>query len=203
MSTATKRPPDAEFVPPHARILTAAGSWFYYDSDSSSGIDAMSIAHALALTTRYAGHIPFPYSVAQHSVLVSRRVPAGHERWALMHDAAEAYLPDVPRPAKQLLPDYCALEDRILCRVARRYGLAGTTVPAEVKHADVLVLAAEVRDLRGIADPVGAFDLPVSRDDVDRVPTVLPAPDWRAARRMFTQRFAELFSEHADEVDTR
>lgn len=191
----------AEFVPNESRIRVTDGQYFWYGGDDWQGINVFNIAHALSLTCRYGGHVPVGlYSVAQHSVLVSRYVPAGLEPWGLMHDAAEAFLPDVPRPAKALLPDYCALEDRILARVARCFGLDGVEPPDEVKHADLLVLAAEARDLKGVYDPVNMWDLPISADEVARVPTVVPAPHWRSARRMFIRRAHDLLGRR---VDTR
>ena len=66
------------------------------------------IAHALAQTCRYGGHCKRFYSVAEHAVLVSRRLEElGHSnrrcRAGLHHDDAEAYLGDIPRPMKPLL----------------------------------------------------------------------------------------------------
>ena len=73
------------------------------------------IAHALSLLCRANGHFPHFYSVGQHSVLCmreaevrgySRRVQLG----CLLHDASEAYLSDVTRPIKPLLPAYLEVE---------------------------------------------------------------------------------------------
>ncbi len=77
------------------------------------------IAHALANTCRFGGHTKTFYSVAEHAVLVSRRVEEVFDiRWlamaALHHDDAEAYLLDVPRPMKPLLePEYAHLTKRM------------------------------------------------------------------------------------------
>lgn len=63
------------------------------------------IAHALAFTCRYGGHTPFFYSVAHHSTYAAARASSAGYEWevvlsVLMHDAAEAYLGDIPRPIK-------------------------------------------------------------------------------------------------------
>lgn len=70
-------------------------------------IDIRDIAHALATSTRYGGHVPEPYSIAEHSVRVSERMatrPYYNEPnlllAALLHDAEEAYFGDMPSPIK-------------------------------------------------------------------------------------------------------
>ena len=71
------------------------------------------VAHALSLICRFNGHCNRHYSVAQHSVAGAHvALSSGywhtehkHDRrnlalWFLIHDAAEAYLQDLPRPVK-------------------------------------------------------------------------------------------------------
>lgn len=62
------------------------------------------IAHALGHLNRFSGNLPIPYSVAQHSVIVSRMVPAEMALAALLHDAHESVTNDVPAPVKNVLP---------------------------------------------------------------------------------------------------
>jgi len=162
----------SDFTPAEKRIRTADGNWFWYDRDDLEGINAFNVAHALSLTCRFGGHVPWFYSVAQHSVLVADQCSPENKLWALIHDAGEFALPDVPRPAKSLLPDYQALEQRILNRVARYFGLIGTNMPVEVKTADLVVLAAEARDLFGVDNAIDEWGLPVRQEDVDLVPRI-------------------------------
>ena len=66
------------------------------------------IAHHLALINRFCGATMVPYSVAQHSLVVVRILEQmdAHPRtclWGLLHDAHEAYLGDIPTPAKRAL----------------------------------------------------------------------------------------------------
>jgi len=102
------------------------------------------IAHALGMACRYAGHCLRFYSVAEHSVWVSRNVPKQYRLWGLLHDASEAYIVDVPRPLKPSLTDYRVFEDRVMRAVALRFGLLPhSTMPAEVKEADNRILVDE------------------------------------------------------------
>lgn len=61
------------------------------------------IALGLARQPRYAGQGKFFYSVAQHSVYAATQVSPGNRIHALLHDAPEAYIGDVPGPLKSLI----------------------------------------------------------------------------------------------------
>lgn len=81
-------------------------------------IKLVDIAHALSLMCRANGHFPYFYSVAQHCVnCVKEAAARGYSRrvqlGCLLHDASEAYLSDVTRPIKQLLPYYLEVEERL------------------------------------------------------------------------------------------
>jgi hypothetical protein len=113
-------------------------------------IDLLDIAHALSQVCRFAGHTSEFYSVAQHSVIVSRTVPPPYGLLALLHDAAEAYVGDVTSPLKPHLTDYAAIEDRIQAVILKRFGLeCDETARTVIKTADQIVLATEIRDLIG------------------------------------------------------
>jgi hypothetical protein len=111
------------------------------------------IAHALSNQCRFSGHCEDFYSVAQHSVLVALCVERrGHGTMAtaaaLLHDASEAYLVDVPRPIKPHLVGYKAIEDAVMAQVAVRFGIMPEWFTSNViKGADERLLATEARDL--------------------------------------------------------
>src|SRR5437868_2917508 len=108
----------------------------YYPLDPLPGdINIEDIAHALSNLCRFGGHCRRFYSVAEHSILVSRVVPRQHALQGLLHDATEAYMVDVPRPLKVELDNYARIEDLNWRCIAAVFG-----VPYEmhesVKRAD-------------------------------------------------------------------
>ena len=121
-------------------IKTFTGKRFYPMDPRAADIDIKDIAHALSQQCRFSGHTREFYSVAQHSFLVARHVyiagvPGATARAALLHDAAEAYLVDVPRPIKGSLLGYAQAENRIAALIAKKFN-ATYPWPACVLGAD-------------------------------------------------------------------
>lgn len=127
-------------------ITTWSGKTIDYADQRLDQIDILDIATSLSRECRYAGHALHYYSVAQHSVLASHIVPPALALEALLHDAAEAYLRDIPSPLKALLPDYRRLEEKFDAAIRERFGLPEAQSP-EIKEADLVLLATERRDL--------------------------------------------------------
>ena len=124
------------------------------------GLRLRDIAHALAHICRYTGHVSTHYSVAEHSVLVSRLVlrwaaRSGVEarqlpRWAaaaLLHDAAEAYVGDVSRPLKQMLRKrtdaYDRLEEAFELAIAKQFVRPPEGCQELIGRADMVMLRLE------------------------------------------------------------
>jgi len=127
-------------------IETAGGKKFYIDRPE---FDISDIIHALAHQCRYTGHSKAFYSVAEHSLLVSRIVEdlgLGDPFEGLMHDAAEAYLSDIAAPWKALLPDYKKLEARIEAPL-REWAGVPAVMSEGIKRADWLALFIEAKIL--------------------------------------------------------
>ena len=107
------------------------------------------IAHHLSMQCRFNGACREFYSVAQHSVHVAELLPPELQAHGLLHDAAEAYIGDMVRPLKRLLPTFADVERNILAAIGRRFeiGLLSVAKLAAVKAADNTMLATEARDL--------------------------------------------------------
>lgn len=75
-------------------MQTYSGTKYHFDPDSSNSYCIEDIAHALSLKCRFGGHCKFHYSVGQHSIHVAKMMPKEIAIHGLLHDAAEAYMPD-------------------------------------------------------------------------------------------------------------
>lgn len=124
-------------------MQTSTGGRFYPSDPRPGDIDGRDIAHSLSLICRYAGHISRFYSVAEHCILMSHAVAPENALHALLHDATEAFISDVPKPVKNVLPGYVALEERIWYAIAVKFGV-DLIVPEEVHQADKRILVNEI-----------------------------------------------------------
>ncbi len=104
------------------------------------------IAHGLSLTCRYAGQCKKFYSVAEHSIRLTRLVPEELRPVALMHDSAEAYMLDLPSLIKRVMPGYQAAEHNLLSVIFAKYDIDIQLLTRFLKEEYVL-LATECRDL--------------------------------------------------------
>jgi 5'-deoxynucleotidase YfbR-like HD superfamily hydrolase len=149
-------------------------------------IEIEDIAHGLAFVARWNGQTTgeFPYSVAEHSLLVEeiygRLAPRTERRWrlaALLHDAPEYVIGDMISPVKAAVGlDYAALDARLTAAVHLRFGLPAELPPkikSGIKRADRISAWLEATRLAGFSVPEanrffgvpklnpGAIDLPL------------------------------------------
>lgn len=124
---------------------TFTGKKFYPFDPKLDDIDIEDIAHALSQINRYGGHTQFPYSVAQHSVLVASKAPADKALRALLHDAAEAYIGDLIRPVKKHESQYAftALEHTVEMAIAAKFDLPWPIMDDEIKALDNRIIYDE------------------------------------------------------------
>jgi len=125
-------------------ILLRSGHRFDPDATMENTYLIEDIAHALSKEVRYGGHCRGSYTVAQHSVLCSKLVSPPNALCALMHDATEAYIKDIPKPIKAFLgASYEDLEYDVWQGIASTFNLPHK-LPNEVKQADQAMMAIEV-----------------------------------------------------------
>lgn len=122
-------------------------------------------AHSLSRLPRFLGHTrgSIPYSVAQHSCLVMALLDDAAtrplEQAAILHDAHEALMGDIPTPLKAALGgEMTAIELRLQRAVFRRFHVSVNLIGHyAVEWADRQALATERATLLGpCALPWGA-----------------------------------------------
>ncbi|MDX3913802.1 MAG: hypothetical protein QHC79_09700 [Pseudosphingobacterium sp.] len=129
-------------------IRTYTGKFINVQSPKLDDIVIDDIAHGLSHTCRFGGHTIEFYSVAQHCVemadFVIRTYPDDKvlQLAALLHDASEAYLGDMPSPIKAILPDYKRLENILMRAIAFKFGFS-FPLDTTIKQVDEMALSHE------------------------------------------------------------
>jgi 5'-deoxynucleotidase YfbR-like HD superfamily hydrolase len=139
-------------------ILTYSGHYINVFEPDPEHICIEDIAHGLSHVPRFAGQTRKVISVAEHCVYVCNAVPEPFKLEALLHDASEAYLMDIPKPIKRLLPDYVALEQGLMKAISDKFRISHPNSD-EVKRADKEALKYEHYQLRVCH---GQFHTPLS-----------------------------------------
>lgn len=129
-------------------IQTFTGRQFWPLDPRADEVDIRDIAHSLSLQCRYNGHCNRFYSVAEHSVLVCWAASPAVKLTALLHDAAEAYLCDLPRPVKHSVTGYKEAEQVVERVIAERFGLE-FPFPDEVHSLDARICLDERDQVMG------------------------------------------------------
>lgn len=134
-----------------SKIQTRSGIWFDLEHPRPEDVHIEDIAAALSKLCRYGGHSSRFYSVGEHCLLIARALlHDGYDKRValagLLHDASEAYVCDVPRPLKQLLSEYKAIEERVQRVIAARYGI-DFPFPEVVHEYDERIIADEYMEL--------------------------------------------------------
>lgn len=149
-------------------IATVTGRVIDFLNPDPEQLSLDDIARGLSRAPRYAGQTDKPYTVIQHSLLVAHLVEPEHRLHALLHDAPEAYLCDVPSPAKDAMraiaqltghqSSYDVIEHFIWKSICRRWDLS-PDLPKAVKWADAQAMAIEAPELQpdGWKHPIWDF----------------------------------------------
>jgi uncharacterized protein len=211
-----------------SRLLeTVTGKLIDPINPAAEQIDIEDIAWALSRIARFCGHTitVVPYSVAQHSVFVAKKVEEllnggvdtlnevqitdqAWDSWmidpddryrlvlkALLHDAAEIYIGDLPSPIKripELRPIIKQIEDKLFVTVLNAFNLSEVDSEEEklIKYADKLAQKIEAhafmqsrgKHWEGLPD--------VSLEELQKFETPLPSLD---AYKLFKQTFDEYY----------
>lgn len=187
-------------------IRTYSGKNFDIYNLSDEALDVESIAQGLSQTCRFSGQCLRYYSVAEHSCRIaayaygaaldrgaSQREALEIMLWGLLHDASEAYLPDMPTPFKKLpeLAGFRELEDKVMAQVISSFGLL-PEMPPEVHEADKRIIANERAALMNM--------------DMNWPEEIVPMPElseiagefgWNSekARRVFLETYVSIINE--------
>jgi len=128
-------------------------------------IEIGDIAHGLAFVARWNGQTrgDWPYSVAEHSLLVEqilvRLNPGIEPPWrlaALLHDAPEYVIGDMISPVKAALGrEYGVMDERLASAIHRRFGLPAVLplpIKRKIKAADRVSARLEALEIAGFAE---------------------------------------------------
>ncbi len=170
-------------------IRTYSGRYLSLGAPQQEDIVLVDIAHHLALLTRYTGATPEPYSIAQHSVLVSHLCPPEMALEGLFHDAAEFAMNDLNQPLKRMpeLLGYVGLETNVMYpAIAKKFGVS-PVIPVEVKSADRLAYRLEIACMWG-----EELDTPAEKELYLRWRHLVLPQSWKRAEQEFLERHWEL-----------
>lgn len=131
-----------------------SGTYFDLNDPQPDQFTLADIAGALSKICRFGGQINHWYSVAEHSVhCAALALKDGQSKWTcqavLMHDAAEAFLGDVVKPLKIMLPEYLEIEKRVERVIAAKFWIDFKSHAKVIHEIDHAMLIAERRQLFG------------------------------------------------------
>lgn len=165
-------------------ILTVSGKLLNLYKPQVEKINIEDIAHGLSNLCRFGGQANTFYSVAEHSIHCSYLASPKLRLVALLHDATEAYLIDLPRPIKLQLPQYREFEDNLATAIFERFSLE-VDLLSEIKDVDNKMLTIEAYHLM---KQDGEFVWPACEDSSMELFYLSP----KYAKKAFLERFYDL-----------
>ncbi len=182
-------------TPSGAWIQVYTGGKFHPLAPKVSEVHLEDIAHSLAMKCRFSGHTKDFYSVAQHSVLVAmeyQRLCPWHPTGvatALLHDADEAYFPDVASPIKCFFPEFKQYAGPVSDVIMKRFELiwkcGGSSTWGWIKGIDTAILFDERDALLGPGDGAWGFT-------AEPLGLQIKPWGWKKAKRKFLEMAREL-----------
>jgi hypothetical protein len=163
-------------------IETYTGKKFNVFEPDIKAINIIDIAHALSMCTRFNGHLHQYYSVAEHSIYVSELVPKEFALAGLLHDASEAYLSDIPRPIKAMIPEVKLIENKVMTLIFKKYGI--TKYSNIISHIDRSMCLTEA-----VQSNMNTGDWSEGHDKYGLQNVTIKYLSWSLAKRDFLNRF--------------
>lgn len=130
-------------------IETYTGKAFFPSNPRVEDVTIIDIAHHLSNQCRYSGATAWHYSTAQHCCLLATYAEYGLKATPLdclqmlIHDAAEAYLVDLPRPIKQHMPEFRVVDCNIQTAVRKWLTLDTVSLPSWQDELDSRIIVDE------------------------------------------------------------
>ena len=131
------------------KIITFTGRQVDPFNLQPEDVNIVDIAHSLSQQNRYGGHTFKPYSVGFHCIMMERTIKNNNNLDinldALMHDASEAYITDIPKPIKKRIPMIEEIEAKILDVIYQKYGIEHFL---NVKEWDQQMVLSEIESFK-------------------------------------------------------
>lgn len=192
-------------------VLTYTGKVLDLANPRPVDLCILDVGEGLSTLVRFAGQIAVKYTVAQHCAAGVRGVLDNwkygfHDpklvralRSMLLHETGEAFLRDVPTPAKLMMPDYVRVEAGLLRAAGVAFRADLDPLPPIVKAVDASLCGYEAR----LFHP----DVPADLLDImfppvlERIDPAIPSQAWgpRQARDVF-MRLWSVLEEHPDPI---
>ena len=172
-------------------------------SPSPFDIEIEDIALGLSRVTRWNGQTTgkYPYSVAQHSVLVEElfniEYPDLDKKWnlaALLHDAPEYVIGDLITPFKYALNNsFRFVEDNLMKAIYLRFGLPALLprhIESKIKKIDKSLAWFEAVDLAGYKEKEASKI--IKKPNLNSKPQIIVALSANDVQKKFLKRFQEI-----------
>jgi hypothetical protein len=132
-------------------ITTASSKHLDFINPHPDQITIEDIATGLSGVPRWGGQLSKWYSVAEHCILMlmaytymTKRINPKICQAILLHDATEAYMGDIPRPLKALIPDYQSIEKKLDIIIKLKFGVSTNPEIQDTVHTfDEIMLKNE------------------------------------------------------------
>jgi len=147
------RTPGGDLLMSQHKVWTRSRRLFDLVEPDPGEVRLSDIVLPLSEARRYACQSQLPLTVASHSIILSRHVPAHLRPAAILHDTAEAYTGDIIAPLKNLFPDfamhYQSIELGILEAIETAFEVDFVRFMAELDRWDKALAEIEMYEFYG------------------------------------------------------